>query len=78
MTAVNICCDTWGVADHNTFNDSTGVFPFGVHHESWQNTGGYGDNSWAQPDTFSQAGAWYMENNTFVWTSDPSFSSRLL
>ena len=73
VTAVNVCCDTWGVADHNTINDSAGVFAFGIHHESWQGVGGYGDNSWAQADTFGQAGAFYIENNTFNFNSDPNF-----
>lgn len=73
VTAVNVCCDTWGVADHNTFNDSAGVFPFGIHHESWQGVGAYGDNSWAQTDTFGQAGAFYIENNVFSFAGDPSF-----
>lgn len=76
VAGVNITGDTWGVADHNTFNEPTNEnppFPFGIHHDSWQNVGAYGDNSWAQADTFGQAGAFYIENNTFNYSSTAYF-----
>jgi hypothetical protein len=76
VTAVNITGDTWGVIDHNTFNEPVSnapAFPTEVHHDSWQSVGAYGDNSWAQPDTLGEAGAVYIENNTYSWPNTTYF-----
>lgn len=76
VTAINITGDTWGVIDHNTFNEpisNAPAFPTEVHHDSWQGQGAYGDNSWAQPDTLGQAGAVYIEDNTYSWPNTGSF-----
>lgn len=73
VTGVSASGDVWGVIDHNTFNDAADVFPVEVHHDSWQGIGGYGDNSWAQPDTLGQAGAVYIEDNTFSFTNSAMF-----
>lgn len=76
--------NVFGVADHNTAGDVAttacdgGVFT-NVGHGSWlappSSTTGYGDLSWASPDTMgapgtpanptSFAGAFYLENNVF-------------
>jgi hypothetical protein len=52
----------FGVADHD---DLDGGVLANVGHGSWQGVGNYGDNSWAQPDSFGTAQAFYLENNTF-------------
>src|SRR6266550_468291 len=73
VTAIAFFSDVWGVVDHNTFNTPvTGNPPFTtmVHHESWLGVGSYGDNSWAQADTFGQAGAIYIENNSYNYQSN--------
>jgi hypothetical protein len=77
----------WGVVDHNTFNEgSSDVFPIGVHFESWNGTGYWGDESWYAPDTFGQAGALYVENNSFSFNNsgfpvgcfDEEFGGRIV
>jgi hypothetical protein len=65
VAGVNTANGVCGVIDHNTFNDPQDVFPVTVHHDTWQGVGYYGDNSWAQPDTFGTAQAVYIETNTF-------------
>lgn len=66
VTAVNM----FGVLDHNTVGGATlignGVDFVNVNHPSWLGVGSYGDNSWAQPDSFGTAQALYLENNTFT------------
>jgi len=69
QTVININ-NVFGVADHNTVGD--GSPPSGhylvllnVGHSSWNGIGGWGDNSWASPDTFGSSRAFYLENNTF-------------
>src|SRR5882757_6635526 len=69
QTVININY-VFGVADHNTVGD--GSPPSGhylvllnVGHSSWNGIGGWGDNSWASPDTFGSSRAFYLENNTF-------------
>jgi len=64
-----IVSNMFGVADHNMVGDvpggGNGVDFINVSHGSWQGVGGWGDNSWASPDTFGTAQAFYLENNTF-------------
>src|SRR5579859_283819 len=59
----------FGVADHNTVGDvqpaSNGLVLINVGHGAWKGIGGWGDNSWASPDTFGTNQAFYLENNTF-------------
>ena len=61
----------FGVADHNTVGDNTGVHGsngvdfINVSHGVWQGVGHWGDNSWAMPDTFGTNQAFYLENNSF-------------
>src|SRR5579859_7270525 len=59
----------FGVADHNTVGDvqpaSNGLVLINVGHGAWKGVPGWGDNSWASPDTFGTNQAFYIENNTF-------------
>jgi hypothetical protein len=59
----------FGVADHNLVGDvppnSNGVVLINVGHGAWKGVPGWGDNSWASPDTFGTNQAFYIENNTF-------------
>jgi hypothetical protein len=68
--SVVIAVNVFGVLDHNNVGDSTlianGVDLVNVNHSSWLGVGFYGDNSWAQPDTFGTSQALYLENNTFT------------
>jgi hypothetical protein len=69
--------NVFGVVDHSTahgmaFNGGTCHTPNGcglvltnISHSAWQGVGQYGDNSWAQPDTFGTNQALYVENNLF-------------
>ena len=65
--------DAFGVVDHNTFNNPGDVFPTAIHNDAYLGVGYYGDNSWAQADTFGSESAVYMENNTYVYTSGGPF-----
>jgi hypothetical protein len=54
--------NVFGVFDHNTIS-FIGIF-VNVAHSAYLGVGTYGDNSWAQPDTFGTANALYFETNT--------------
>ncbi len=71
VTGILTSSDTWGVIDHNTFieNAANQKFAALIQHNSWAGVGTFGDNSWAQPDTLGQAGAVYLEDNTFSYPS---------
>ena len=58
----------FGVMDHNSLssNSTSSNSLANVGHASWLGVGYYGDNSWAQPDTFGTASALYFENNLFT------------
>ena len=60
----------FGVLDHNTLCSSgtpcsspTGFELFNAELGSYLGTGSYGDNSWAQPDSFGGANNLFAENN---------------
>lgn len=54
--------NVFGVMDHNTVNSTV----FANNSDSaYLGVGAWGDNSWAQPDSFGTANALYMENNIF-------------
>ena len=67
----------FGVIDHSTANGTArnggsctiangcGIVLANISHSAWQGVGQYGDNSWAQPDTFGTSQALYLENNSF-------------
>jgi hypothetical protein len=63
-TGIKIDGDAWGLVDHATFNGNhrRGVL---IHHTSWGQVGGWGDNSWAQPDTMGTNQAVFVEDSTF-------------
>jgi hypothetical protein len=52
-----------GVADHNTLPAGNGNELMTCNMSSYLGVGQYGDNSWAQPDSFGGATAWFNENN---------------
>jgi hypothetical protein len=56
--------DVVGVADHNTLpTGSLSNHLMTGQMSSYLGVGSFGDNSWAQPDTFGTATNWYNENN---------------
>lgn len=73
-----IVWNVFGVADHNTVGSATagcpnnGVTFANIGHGWWQGIGKYGDNSYAQPDTFGTDKAFYLENNHFLGNALPT------
>jgi hypothetical protein len=55
--------DVVGVLDHNTIPSGSNVELFNDNFSSWLGVGQYGDNSWAQPDSFGTANNLFVENN---------------
>ena len=67
----------FGVIDHNTMPSGSQVSLANTGLSAYLGTGDYGDNSWAQADTFGGAGNLYLENNslnTTQWLVDDEFS----
>lgn len=60
--------NVFGVIDHNTVPSGSDVVFDDNELSAYLGVGAYGDNSWAQPDTFGTAGAVYMENNNIYVT----------
>jgi hypothetical protein len=58
--------DVFGVLDHLTLSTTTGGELANVGYGSWGAVGAYGDNSWAQPDTFGTGQALYIEDSTIT------------
>ncbi len=56
--------NVFGVLDHNTVPSNSDVELLNANLSAYLGTGGYGDNSWAQPDTFGGANVLYVENNS--------------
>jgi hypothetical protein len=67
-TGIKVDGDGWGLIDHSTFNGKhrRGVL---IHHTTWKQVGGFGDNSWAQPDTMGTNEAVFVEDSTFNTTN---------
>ena len=68
--------NVFGVADHNTVGDKAPTISYvnfvNVGHSSWlasPTTSLWGDLSWASPDTFGTAQAFYLENNLFNYAA---------
>jgi hypothetical protein len=64
--------NVFGVIDHNGTASQpmckgagTGGMIFNFELDSYQGVGNYGDNSWAQTDTFGSVNAMYVEDNYF-------------
>ena len=55
--------NVFGVLDHNTLPNGSSVELFNSNHSAYLGVGGYGDNSWAQPDTFGTGNTLFAENN---------------
>lgn len=55
--------DVFGVIDHCTQPSGSQVWFANVHDSAYLGVGGYGDNSWAQADTFGTASNLFLENN---------------
>ena len=64
-TTLIVTDNVYGVLDHNSiYSTGANTFEFvNFNHSSWLGVGSYGDNSWAQPDTFGTAQALYVETN---------------
>jgi hypothetical protein len=60
--------NVFGVIDHCTLPDGSTVELFNANLSKYLGVGDYGDNSWAQPDTFGGPGNLYAENN-IVYTN---------
>ena len=69
--------NVFGVLDHDTLPTGSGVSFANVGHSAYLGVGSWGDNSWAQADTFGGANSLYAENNSFYtteWLIDDEFS----
>lgn len=60
--------NVFGVIDHDTIPSGSNVELLSANLSSYLGVGGYGDNSWAQPDTFGGANVLYLENNNIYVT----------
>jgi hypothetical protein len=70
---VQVMGNVTGVIDHVIFNIGShyGLYIF---HDNWQGVGGYGDNSWAQPNTFGSADFLFVEDCQFLGPSGSGIS----
>jgi hypothetical protein len=73
-TGISVDGDAWGVIDHSVFNgdERRGVL---IQHSTWGQVGGWGDNSWAQPDTMGTNQAVFVEDSVFNITNAESVGS---
>jgi hypothetical protein len=55
--------DVVGVIDHCTLPTGSGVMLLNANLSAYLGVGDFGDNSWAQPDSFGGANNIFMENN---------------
>jgi hypothetical protein len=55
--------NVFGVIDHSTLPVGSDVTLANINNSAYLGVGGYGDNSWAQPDSFGTGNALYLENN---------------
>lgn len=61
--------NVFGVLDHNTVPSGTTTLVFAnISHSAYGGVGSYGDNSWAQADSFGGGNNVYLENN-HIWTT---------
>jgi hypothetical protein len=62
---INAVGDMFGVVDHNTINGSAGAYLQMIEQSnaSYLGVGYYGDNSWAQPESYGSANFLFFENN---------------
>lgn len=64
--------NVFGVLDHSTLPNGSAVELFNSNLSAYLGVGGYGDNSWAQPDSFGGANVFYAENN-IVYTNQAMY-----
>lgn len=57
--------NVFGVIDHNSLPSGNKTIPLAANLSAYLGVGSYGDNSWAQPDSFGTANVLYLENNNF-------------
>lgn len=62
---INAVGDMFGVVDHNTVNGAAGNYLQLIEQSnaSYLGVGSYGDNVWAQPESYGSANFLYYENN---------------
>jgi hypothetical protein len=60
--------NVFGVIDHNTIPTGNSVVLFTANLTAYLGVGAYGDNSWAQPDSFGTNNVLYAENNSLYVT----------
>jgi hypothetical protein len=65
---INATGDVFGVLDHNTVTgiNSTYLQLVEFNHAKYLGVGQYGDNSWAQSESYGSANFLYIENNLFT------------
>ncbi len=63
------CDNIFGVLDHNTQPTGSTVWFANISLSSYLGVGSFGDNSWAQADSFGTGNELYMENNS-IYTQE--------
>ena len=58
--------NVWGVVDHSVFELGDWGFGVYVHHEGWNNSGDFGDASWADVTSLGTNRALFFEDNVFT------------
>jgi hypothetical protein len=69
--------NVFGVIDHNTLPTGSSCSLVNINLTAYLGVGAYGDNSYAQADTFGGANELYLENNnlfTNQWITDGEFA----
>jgi len=56
--------NVFGVIDHNTLPSGSAVVFANISNSAYLGVGAYGDNAWAQADTFGTGSNLYLENNS--------------
>lgn len=82
---VQVTGSVTGVIDHVIFNVGShyGIYIF---HDNWLGVGGYGDNSWAQPNAWGTAAFLFVEDcqfvspsgNGIIWGNDGWMGQRVV
>ncbi|HEY1648208.1 MAG TPA: hypothetical protein VGF96_09520 [Terracidiphilus sp.] len=60
----------FGVADHNTLPNGSQVEFLNASLSAYLGAGGFGDNSWAQPDSLGAMNNFFLENNIDYFTQE--------
>jgi hypothetical protein len=62
--------NVFGVADHNTLPNGSQVEFLNASLSAYLGVGGFGDNSWAQPDSLGGMNNFFLENNLDYFTQE--------